>query len=465
MPIIYNGNRIIPAPLLSVEEENVKNGDLTVGKVYRVTLNGTITSDRGSPTSSGTFWTSTGYPPNEVLSHDEHLKSLLCKQSALRQLFDEEGKLFEIKPWDESESVRFYPRVLNVNVSEGLWYNTIPYTITMETDNIYGHCAPTGENSFSEFVRDTSEEWSVELAEPQDETQQSTFRLTHNVSAIGRQSYTSGGDPINALDQAKNWVIARLGVDWTQAYASGVLNVPNTFGAYNHVRSQNANEIEGSFSVSESWILSSGNVKEDFTVETQTSVDNALTTVSINGSIEGFETRNSNYTITQTKYDAANTRWASVESLLLTRAQTYSAVTLNIIPNTYTVGKNPVNGIINYNYEYNDRPSNLISGALSETIVVGDVYPTDVFATLPILGRADGPLLQGMLTYTEKSRSLSIDAIVPKSTGLLDGKPDVSAIIAEVIPTGTYVFKQQDQETWQARRGIYSRQINWVYEV
>ena len=82
----------------------------------------------------------------------------------------------------------------------------------------------------------------------------------------------------------------------------------------------------------------------------------------------GLEQRDANMAITTSKYDNALTRFSYASGVALDRAQSYSGLTLNIIPLTSVIGRNPIAGTITYNYEYDNRPRRLILGAKSEAI-------------------------------------------------------------------------------------------------
>lgn len=471
MPIQYDSKKIIPAPLVDIEQDYIKNGDSIISPVYRITLTGQMVAFKGSPTSSGTFHTIGGYPADEVLTHDEYLKSILVKQSAIRALFSNEGKSLEIQPWDGSAPLKCNPRIVSVNVPNGQWFNLAPYTVVLEADVLYGAQTPSGEVSISTFLSDAKEEWNIELADPIREENVNgvySYRMTHTLSAVGKKHYETDGSYTEPWINAQNWVVSRLGIDWSQVYSSGVLNAPisggGALGAYNHVRSQNTDELGGSFSVTESWVLAPQAYTEDFNVETKTSIEDGLTRVAVQGSYQGYESRDSNYDLTQYKYAAlASFDDDTIKASALSRGQTYSGITLNIIPNSSSVGRNPIAGTIAYSYDYDNRPSNLISGAIAEVITVTDRNPTDVFASLPVLGREVGPVLQDMNTITQKERTLSMDVVVTPSNDLVGGKPDVESIIDIVEPSGFTFYKSQDEEVWNAKQGRYSRNLTWVW--
>lgn len=466
MSVQYNSKKIIPAPLVNISQEYIKNGDTKIGTIYRITLTGTMLSNKGSPQSDGTFWTLSGYPADETITHDTSLKSILAKQAAIRQLFSEEGKSFEIQPLDGSAPLKCNPRVVSVDVPEGQWFNTAPYTVVLEADIIYGLNTTAGEVVFDEYLVDAKEEWSIETDKFGFDGAYA-YKITHSISAVGKKHYLSNGSSISAYESARAWVQARIIRDATFGITQSppYWESPAIGGSqvYTALRTSNVDEIAGSYSVTEAFLITNACYLEECNIDTNISIDDPITKVIINGTIEGLEKRQIDDTIDETKYNNAVIGWATVSAALLTRCQTYSGLTLNPIPYSYTVGRNPLTGIITYNYTYDTRPTNLVSGSLSENITVTDKNPTDVFASLPVLGRTAGPVLQDMSTVTQRERTLNIDVKVTPSTNLLTGKPDVDSIITTVKPSEGDVYKSADDETWNARMGSYNRTVSWTW--
>ena len=68
MPVIINGNRIVPAPTVTINKEFVTNrGDGVVTSNYTFTLNGTLVTNKGNPQSSG------------VMLFNSNLQSIECR--------------------------------------------------------------------------------------------------------------------------------------------------------------------------------------------------------------------------------------------------------------------------------------------------------------------------------------------------------------------------------------------------
>ena len=494
MGIRYNGSKIIPAPFVGINKNIQKTGAPSkVGSLFTLSVQGTIVACKGSPDSNGTFWTAAGYPPDEIVTADEALSSLLHKQEAIRELFAEEGKLFLIEPLDGTPAVSGYMRVNEIDFPADHWINQSKYTITLETDELYGfpgaEDAVLNEDFFVDdsgnkiYLQEVDEDWGLEFNEqPENEGSAHSFRLSHNVSAVGKQAYDATGLISEPWKQARRWVSPRLGIDNNFLHATSGLNLPAYYGGFNHARNENTNEQNGSYSVSETWVISSGNIFEDFTVSTSTANEDAKTTVSIEGQITGMDTRNSDFEVITTKYSAATTKFDAINpTTIFTRASSYSGIaSLNSSALSTTIGRNPVAGTINYSFGYNDRPGTCIAGALSEQISIVDVDPADVFATVPVMGRNAGPILQNISTKTESTRTVSIDVTVAASeecpnsvsnvANMLSDSPSsavdtiIQAFEDHLVANQDQVFKNQDTNTWMPWDGKYSRTVGWTYQ-
>lgn len=483
----YGTYSFSPVPFVTLEKEyNKTEADEQIGASFRITLEGIVTP---LPDSPG------GFIDVDAL------------QDELREAMSTDGQLFKIM-CGSTTIMSAHPRVVSLQFarSSDNWVQTTPFTINLEWDE-----EPTGsgEDSFTPFLKSVKESWNLETVEDRayynwdlggtPDAAPYTVRLTHNVSAVGKRHYISGGGTSGTLqkpawEQARDWVIPRLGYDSSQITSSGVINLDTSdFVAYNHVRTQSVDETAGEFAVTESWIAITpnasgvnGRATEDFTVSIRTSLDSDITAVSIEGTIQGLETRSygtspGDFDISESKYDAAVDYWSTVQTKLVGRVNKVldgdSTRTINPIPHGRSVGHAVTNGTITYTYEYDDRPCNFISGALSEVITVNDNDPTDVFASLTILGRAAGPILQDIGTITAATREVSIELVMPIPTGCDSGncgvlitsspKNQVNALLCclegELTDAYNQVFKSQDNSSWSPKTGRYTRTVQWTY--
>jgi hypothetical protein len=563
---------IRPTPLVSISQNISRDGaGEAFGVSYTLTLTGTLLADQGSPyahDTGGVRYPSPSASPNSVgpygafdsnISHfsdnrppkqqvpfNNATQALLFKQTVLRSLFARDGQRFEVTDIDDDEpSLICFPRFVDINFTEGIYVDQCQYTVTLEVDtlldkdmkvhvdgSLFSGSAVEGQLEFdlindpaSAFIQDYSNDWSLEVDDSVGESVglPSTYRISHSVSATGKTHHGPGGK-LSAWEQARKFVQNRL-ADSIEDYpnvmgqiGSGTVNLVAAYGGFNHIRTEQLSESAGSYSVTESWVLASGNSHESFTLSTSTSVDSPFVSVTIDGVIKGLSEfspsgvggNDSNlnnggfdpstppsgaYVNALDKYHRVSNSGAfGVGSNIYQRANNIVDMELNPKPLSVGTSTNEYNGEVTYNVQFDDRPSNMIEIALSENISVVDTYPGDVFAIIPVLGRATGPVLQHIGGRTEYRRDVSIDLLIGASgigysgiglsspgstmrTNLLLSKPSLvepsatqlKALISELSPAGDAGvrkwFLSPPQENWSPKNGSYSLSLSWTYEL
>lgn len=490
----YGSYEFSPVPIISnIRKEIQRAGDGTpLGTVFRLTLDGTVTP---IPTGTG------------------GITNIITYQDALRNAFSEDGKRLLVQ-CQNTPLIDCYPRIVDFNLeqSNNNWVFTTPFNIELEFDD---EPANSGETTglMPPYISNADESWSIEFVEENNKfsldlsnvsNQEATgyynidsnpfqLRLTHSVSAQGKRHYGPSGLRKDAWQEAREHVVGQLGLDSTFVGASGVLNLnPNQFVGYNHIRTNNVDQLGGSFSVEENWLIlqtgqngvPTGNATETWSIDVASQLDD-ITRVSINGEIQGLDTRDygtttGDFSISETRYEAAENYWNGVKPRIFSRAQYFgqgeSTRSLNPVSNNQTITHNPPGGTIAYSFDYDDRPCNFVTGSISEDIQINETFSTDTFAELIVLGRANGPILQAIGTPTSPERNVVIEVAMSPYTGCdsivsaMNQKPksQVDSILCslEADLTGTYttVFKTQDVENWNPKIGRYSRNITWKYE-
>ena len=613
---------IRPTPFISISSELNKTpaGDI-LGVTYSITLTGKLLPDEGTPYAlnpqgygyefiDGTTINRVGpygqfdnnrshfgdkRPSKQVVPEDQAAHSILMKQRALRELFANHGQRMEITDVKfDSGGVVIFPRVVGIQFSEGQYVTQCDYTITLEADLLYstagggtadadgmrdqsdplGNTVPLmhDQNFVDEygnaFISDFSENWSLEVDEKQqeiynlnDDTIERAYRITHQISATGKDHYAPdrAGNNVTRLTawaSAKKFVQARLSynpnnpndvvqldgtVDHSAIYqgypnqtgvynpssrplnhplpnflgkiGAGTIDLLDDYGGYNHVRTEKIDETAGSYSVTESWLLARQAAYETYNMKVSSSVGDPFTKVSINGNIQGLSPLQANATtyggkndtlrnyaglaqpsiIGMTKYESAlnyynnvsNNQFFGVGSLLYKRANNQTQVQLNAEPLGISLGGNKNAGTITYSLDFDNRPTNIISNVVSESINVNDNYPGDVFSVIPVIGRPTGPVLQYIGGRTEYSRDISINLImdstkIPYDSGrpaLLLLKPSVNEPTASEIanlleslspanePGVRKYFLNAPSESWEPKTGTYSLNLSFVYEL
>jgi hypothetical protein len=360
------------------------------------------------------------------------------------------------------------PRVLSISFDAGTWVDRSDYTVELEWDisNGSGTC-PT---------RDTSESWDIEPTDSSfydlnlslgtaggsgsfRDVNNPSFTVRHTVSAQGKKTPEQ-----QAWISARDWCQARLGFDHEKFKNDGVLCLSATgLLLSNHSRTVSIDEVEGSYSVTETWTVhASGSgvwnnmsdnlgCRDDWSVDVQKGIDSNVSTVTIRGNIQGVEDvhfceftlssgldtfqdgtdeDNGWYRVARSKIDTATEHLSNIEgtagdigsSLIWARARYFSdgvtARPLNPASMTKQVGYNPAQGTISYSFSFNDKFKSPVTGVTNESIAITDSHPVDRIAEINVIGRPIGPILQNMGTITSKKRTVAYDAIVA-TTGLL----------------------------------------------
>lgn len=472
MPVSYNSNAIIPAPYVSVVKEYQTTDDGNpIGTLYLITLKGKLISWQGSPNSSGTFWTSSGNPPDESnLTTSQWMGSLLQKQFALRALFGTPGLTFNASGPDGSAPLSCNPRVRGIEIPEGNWTQDCDYTITLEADVLYRSGAPVEDpNDPTNYkVSKATEQWTIEIIDEH----YPIYRLSHSLSATGKRFYNSSGSLVQAAWQnAQDYVLNRLplGLQPSMITSSQVVNA-GSLNAYNYFRIQQVDEQGGVYGVTETWLCYDPPdgiaAYEEINGTVRYAVQDGRHVVNLEGTITGLQvSNNTSGAITSTRYTNAQAKWAAVQPLLLSRAQTIAGFTLNPTPMSQLQGVNQTTGVITYAYEYDTRVVPTIPGAIWQIVTIANQNAAELVAEIPIPGRGLGPVIQDLDTITKKGQTVTIEARLPMATiSFTPTKPDTTAIMTSYAPTGTVVWVQSDEETWTANDGHYQRVTNWGFE-
>jgi len=375
---------------------------------------------------------------------------------------------------------------------------------------------------FPEYIESASESWDVEFADERlgfewtlpdiSTTEKFGYKLavTHSVDVKARLTYTGelggvGGTPQHNIpwQDARNYATGLLGFDSEFVTLTGVLGLPGSpyfakFDVFNHFRQVSINKTEGSVRVTETFIVTpSGtdslpnNAIETF--EISVAQNEGLASVNIAGTIEGLASTvysgvgvlSDGFYVSSSKFSAASGYYNKIKGRLFDRAKVaYFAVTgecfdrpLNAIVRNRSVGMNPLEGSISYDYEFDTATSGCVTGScvLSQNITIDDTLANDVFASQVVLGRAAGPILQDIGTITARTRSVNVELVTlppvacttiaeiyaPVPTGAVE--EFIAVVSGDLASSYSQVFVSSQSQSWNFTIGRYSRSISFTY--
>jgi len=294
MSVTYNGRKIIPAPLVTINKSYARNPDGSkVGTAYNLSLQGTLLPFKGSPSGNYTslstaFWELGGYPPDEPFSSgNEDFNHILRKQEAIRWLFSEDGHSLEWQPSGGQPVVKCNPRVLSIDFPEAIWADRGDYTVQLDTNWMYiNGTLDVEDTSAQDLLASSSDSWSFEEVAGSAAEQ---YNITHEVTAQGILGFDETGanfEGKEAWEHAKDYVdtVATGSVDPATLFAAIGTSGTN---AGNFVRVVRIDKSGGTYAVTEQWLASedSTRIESEFTVDFN--VDDNTFTVTYRGTIFG----------------------------------------------------------------------------------------------------------------------------------------------------------------------------------
>ena len=475
----YGEYTLEPKPLFNINKEYIKTPAGTgLGTRYNLSLEGSLI-------------------PSVSHGFDQSITGVFNAVESLRGAFDTDYKPFFLGCIGEAPIVSGHPKItaFDVNYEGDNYTQRATYSISLNLPTLVGTgfetVGPETDDLSSHGIISYSDDFSLEFADERvggsvtvgDDTIDipSVYSLTHNVTAQGEPF--SGLDPTHLAQQ---FVGTKLG--FTNEM-SGVSSILNSSGVVcNNFRTVSVNKTDGTCNASETFVINpSGRYREDFEISTNTSLEDAYTTIDINGTIQGYA--NISYPDPNVpvegstpKFQNAMTAWDSISGITYSRANSFYKInpkhlaflasnSLNPTTLSTAFGYNITEGTITYAYSYNDRPINCVADALTETININETEPNDIFASLTVLGRKSGPLLQDIGTSGARTRDISIDAFLPIRTGC-DVAVDfaspteyanlVNEYEANLVSSYGSVYINSHTTSWQPKIGRFTFNKSWT---
>lgn len=526
-----------PAPFVAISASPLRNKNAYFGNRYTITLSGTIVANDTSIRLDSPM-----APVDGENSSEAALRDIMAVQKDLVDFFnvepnDEASSVarLEITPGGNNPAISFNIRFESINFEEGTYVALCKYTITLiaEKESTLG-----AETQPEDLLEDFNESWSFEIdnnyghpdTTGDNRLSSRSFIVTRTITATGRNSPTRTlkqsatdalrDDELNSPPYDKPaWMQAMAFIEnyanpETTLNASKITDLllydrsklgtflDSSYSPYNHSRTSSIDKGAGTVTVTDSWLLARGDDKalENYTSSVATSRDNPYVKVSIQGSIKGLAPKEftdsqfaDNTTHANSPFSKAREHYNSISNngnfgvgcAIFKRADNVVAQSLNSQPLSVSLGTNEITGEITYSLEFDNRPSNYFTNVLFENISVNDTYPGDVFATIPVLGRPTGPILQFTFGRTEYRRDISIEILIDYTdlgygtdrNALLLRKPSINEPIAGQLrdligilspanePGIRKYFVSPPTESWNPKEGRYTLSIGWTYEL
>jgi len=403
----------------------------------------------------------------------------------------------------------FNPRV---SVSESSFATVVRFNIEFDsftpeesgsvngsiTDVLHGSTSNLQSIPIASFSDVFNYEPDESLGRVYDDPAAQVFRFSRTCSATARPVSTSSINKTSTFNHlacsgAKAFVDTRMAVAQFSPYlvtehfkyidGATVMNLSTSVNV-------DLSQLSYTVTINGLWANSSaGTMKqigafETFNTNVQREANSREVSVSIDGKLVGYSV--GKLTDPRTKITAGSSAGAQDVlnrisnnglfgdgSVVFQRAQGSCSEVLNAVPASVSVAdSSDADGSISYNVSYNNRPMNQVNGSITENISISDSYPTDVYASIEIMGKQDGPVFQYMNTTSAYERTLNVELIMGRNITANPSihsttRGDINTLISNAVPSSSnsgYVMLKQCNESWNQTEGKYSLTMSWSYK-
>ncbi len=513
-----------PFPRYSISRENAFTGAGTnIGSTFTITVTGTAILNQADDNQD----------PLKVGERQRRVQGemLTILQFAREQQEAQSIGLLQIQPYGGlTNKIKFADaKLMSIEVpeqGETAGIQNTEYTFTFEASREISTNTNAGKTTGGKAVQPKynlaaiEENWELSQNEGQisyvgndpdsPASSRKTYTLTHSVSATGRSTYEGTDNVMTANDeafrQAARWVATRLVADpmaeiqtdmmgnykefpsgFTPADMNDVnyqselgmklsANGLSKYGSYNHIRQISHNMAEGSYSVTDTWLLSQEEISATHEIEFSYEADPQAdaSSVNVSATIQGLSTKTS-LDQDDNKYNGALASFHTMRGLLFAAANNVykdsgGTGILRDFKVAESISHNKVGGSIGYNVTYNDLEIKYspAEDVISETISVNynnNENSIQIIALQPILERELGPVIQDMKTTKEKTVGVTVDLVMASNKRSV--KPSAMTVAEAYKPNasagGHGPFLTNQTESYNPKTGAYSLTLDWTY--
>ena len=481
----YGDYTFDPKPLFTINKEYIKTpSNIGLGTRYTVNIEGQIIPATGK------------LPDGDPQAG---IQQVFSGVDSIQRAFDDDFKLLSLYCDDCTDPIiSGYPRIVSFDIANtnDNYVLRSDYSISLELPSLtavgFDSVGPTGADFGSSGIISYTDEFTIEFLDERVggnlslglPTIPTIFSIQRSMSVQG-DSQSTDGSYTEPWRKAESFAKTRLGFPSDIPTLSGLLRPGDQVS--NNFRTISVNKTEGRVDVNETYIAMTGSERayEDFEVNISQDLEDPFVTITVDGTVNGLtDLGYAGTSVTGTpKFNNAVSGWqSSISGGLYSRAAAVyaatpimsghiAATTLNPYALTQTVGYNPIAGTINYSYVYNNRPLNCCGFALSEDITYSESEPQDIFASLTVLGKVSGPVLQTIGTVGPRTRDISINAVLPivqscTATGFYMAPVVYDQLVMNYenfLKTNyNQVFSTSFTKTWEPKTGRFALAQSWT---
>jgi hypothetical protein len=329
---------------------------------------------------------------------------------------------------------------------------------------------------------------AIPSGQEQVQNKQISRTLTRNEDGTVTQSVTTSSQVapgVTGIAAARTWAHANN-------YPIDSVEPPFTASLSGNLEtlSVQIDDINGTYSLTKAYReQGTPNYREEWQVQRQANAENAVITVSINGTVVGLSSESTTsseqrFIHASGAFFGTNGIYSRVRDRCLEIMPTGTCISNNA--KQETLGFNKKNGIITYSYAYDNRFLSSNPYILNEEVEVTFSRQGDVVVEIPIPGKTDGPILQDQETKTGLQKTLRISYRMrdnrdqsicqPMSSSLQSFLLETALAESDILvnntmvqntrgekPIAAGVFKVQDEVSFGRQSLVFQRNVVWKY--
>ncbi len=414
--VLYGGQRLYPAPLIDFSRSINRNEN-------RVALS-----------QEDTWRLRSTY----VNAPSGCYSDIVAGMATLKQIFAQDGLELIIQAGSANPSLPsgtkivsgIYPYIESISIPEGTdQFTRFEYEVSL--------VARTAASGVSGVVESTQDSWAY-----QENSENATTTVTHNVNAVGINTAISGASS-NAITNARSFVLSRLG---TANAPSGfplyvvpgdVSGVTRQLYEFQRSRSETVDIEAGSYQVEEIFTYVSGTTPfSDARTYSYERDGDGITTVTVAGTVQGYPRSDGTALPYAAFYNAQSGFLNTIRPAVGTDASgvylSYGASGSLAIgnPQQISVGENRYTGTLTYSYQFTDSPKEALpSGIVEQSLSIQRQDAVRLMVSHVIPQRRLGNILQDIATPTVGTISIDVFA---KASNTGDVVGDVNRALSHV---------------------------------
>ena len=347
-------------------------------------------------------------------------------------------------------------RVVSIDFEEGRYVHYGNFIVTIECHEFPG----------AEKLLDFNHEVSLESSEGMGYIQDS--KVVTDSIIIGTETVSGTGNTLeDSKSKIKTYLLANDDIvevltDSTKTYV--VKKVKPT--------ASSTNVSTGAASISQTFYLVPDDCHDKIIGSMSTEVsrtNSAISTVTISGEIKLIDDNATLYdefeTIQDLLYDfALEAQLKDEESIRNALSPlTNSDRTKHGSAVSQTVTENKTTNTLTYSYQFEISNTYAITNAIYERVTVTTSPRREAVAVIPVIGKGNGPLLQGTGSFTENTRNLNLEVIFAPGKDHGSESSSIDQLILDNEPQETVLFVTNKTESFNEQDRRYVMDISWIY--